>query len=276
MLLSEYYTVKKEQLSELTEDAAYDVKILICTALGMTESSFFTNMHLDMTDEQIELADAMLSRRLSGEPLQYILGKWSFMGLEFSVNPYVLIPRQDTETLTERAIDEILRHKYNTVLDMCTGSGCIGITIAKKTAAKVTLCDISEDALSVAKENCVLNGVDVEIFASDMFSAVKNKYDMITINPPYLTKEDMENLQTEVKYEPYDALFGGDDGLKYYRIIAENFREYLNEGGIMLLEIGEKQGEAVKALFPNSVIFPDLCGKDRVLAVRVQAVGNRQ
>ena len=268
MLLSEYYTEKKEQLSKLTDDAAYDVKILICTALGMTESSFFTNMHLDMTDEQIESADALLSRRLSGEPLQYILGKWSFMGLDFYVNPSVLIPRQDTETLAERAIEEILRHNYGTVLDMCTGSGCIGITIAKKTAAKVTLCDISDDALTVAKQNAEQNGVCVDIITSDMFTDIDGKFDMITINPPYLTKEDMESLQPEVKYEPYDALFGGDDGLKYYRIIAENYRNYLNEGGILLMEIGEKQGEAVKSMFDNAVIFPDICGKDRVVAVR--------
>ena len=268
MLLQEYYTEKRDILSQNADDAAYDIKLLICTALGMSENTFFTNMRLDMTDEQIAQADALIDRRIEGEPLQYILGKWSFMGLDFYVSPSCLIPRQDSETLTEYAVNEILRHKYSTVLDMCTGSGCIGIVLAKKTAAHVTLSDISEKALDMARKNAVLNTVDVDIVHSDMFGNISGKYDLITINPPYLTRSDMDNLQREIRYEPYDALFGGDDGLKFYRIIAEHYRGYLNDGGMLIMEIGSMQAKDVCAMFDAAEVMTDLAGHDRVVTVR--------
>ena len=270
MLLQEYYTEKRDILSQYADDAAYDIKLLICTALGMSENTFFTNMRLDMTDEQIAQADVLISRRLEGEPLQYILGKWSFMGLDFYVSPSCLIPRQDSETLTEFAINEVLRHKYSTVLDMCTGSGCIGIALAKKTAARVTLSDVSENALEMARKNAELNNVDVDIICSDMFEKVSEKYDLITVNPPYLTKSDMEALQREVKYEPYNALYGGDDGLKYYRIIAEKYASHLNDGGMLVMEIGSLQANDVCAMFEGSEVMTDLAGNDRVIVVRKQ------
>lgn len=268
MILQEYYVKKRDDLSQSAEDAAYDIKLLICTALGMSETTFFSNMRLDLTDEQVNAADALINRRLSGEPLQYILGKWSFMGLDFFVSPACLIPRQDTETLAEFAVNEVVRHKYNNVLDMCTGSGCIGITIAKKTAAHVTLSDVSTAALEIAAKNVELNATDADVIKSDMFDGINGTYDMITINPPYLTKDEMENLSREVKNEPCEALFGGDDGLKYYRIIAEHYDKHLNEGGMLIMEIGCNQSDAIRTLFPDAEIMPDLAGKDRVVVVR--------
>lgn len=268
MLLHEYYTLKREQLSEFTEDAAYDIKILICHALGMSESTFFTNMHLQLTDEQTEATDELINRRILGEPLQYILGEWSFMGYSFYVSPDCLIPRQDTETLAELAISEVLRHSYNTVLDMCTGSGCIGISIAAKTAAKVTLSDISEAALEIAKKNAERNNVDADIIKSDLFESIEGTFDMICINPPYLSEEEMNSLQRELTFEPSLALYGGTDGLDFYRRISESYQKYLNDGGILLMEIGYSQSEEVSKMLPGCTQISDMCGKKRVVAVR--------
>lgn len=267
MTLQEYYTNKRDQLSVLTDNAAYDIKLLICHALGMSESTFFMNMHLILTDEQLASLHALIERRLNGEPLQYILEKWSFMSYDFYVSPACLIPRQDTETLVEYTIKEILRHKYTSVLDMCTGSGCIAISLEKACGAQITASDISDAALEIAKKNALLNNSNIRFIKSDMFLNIKERFDVITANPPYLTKYEMDNLQKELTFEPYSALYGGVDGLDYYRRISASYRDFLTDDGIMILEIGETQGEAVKSLFENAEIITDICGKDRIIAV---------
>ena len=181
-----------------------------------------------------------------------------------------LIPRQDTELLAETAISFVQERGYRSCLDLCTGSGCVGISVAKLAGVPVTLSDISEDALSLAKENAALNEVGAAFVASDLFRDIEGRFDLITCNPPYLSRSDMENLQKEITFEPKLALFGGEDGLDYYRSIAKDFREHLNPGGVMLLEIGNTQAQSVAGLFREQTkVLNDLGGNPRVLVVEL-------
>ena len=205
-----------------------------------------------------------VSRRLSGEPLQYILGEWEFMGLPFFVGPEALIPRQDTETLCEAALGWLKTRPEAKVLDLCCGTGCIGVSLAKLGEAKVTFGDVSPEALSLAKRNAQKNGVDGDFYESDLFADLPGTYDLIACNPPYLTADEMANCQKELTYEPALALCGGADGLDFYRRLAAEWADHLAPGGLLLLEIGASQGEAVKGLFPNAKILKDICGLDRV------------
>lgn len=248
-------------------DAAYDAKLMLCAVLGIepTELAFRAGNVLDSA--QISALEEMLKRRLDGEPMQYIEGKAYFMGLAFRVNQNVLIPRQDTETLCEAALEAIKGCKNPRVLDMCTGSGALAVSIARYApGAKVTAADISPAALKVAAENAVDNGVNVEFIESDGFTQLKGRqFDVIVCNPPYLSQEDMDELQDEVKREPALALFGGQDGYDFYRRFACEMQDVLIDGGCALFEVGINQAGNVAGLFDNSVIIKDLCGIDRVV-----------
>ncbi len=203
-------------------------------------------------------------RRLSGEPLQYILGEWEFMGLPFDVGPEALIPRQDTETLCEAALSWLKTRPGSRVLDLCCGTGCIGVSLAKLGGARVTFGDVSPQALALAKRNAQKNGVSGDFYESDLFAAVPGAYDLIACNPPYLNAEEMASCQRELTYEPALALYGGEDGSDFYRRLAAEWRDHLAPGGLLLMEIGAGQGEAVKGLFPNAKILKDVCSLDRV------------
>lgn len=246
------------------ENAEYDAKLLVCAAAGIDEKKYFFNKQKELTNDEISAARSNVKRRACSEPLQYILGKWSFMGLEFFVDNRCLIPRQDTETLAELAIKIIKDNKYKTLLDICCGSGCIGLSVAKLSGVRVSLCDISEPALEITCKNAEHLEVSANVFKSDMFESVSGKFDVITINPPYLTKDEMQKIQKELTHEPQNALYGGDDGLFYYKVIKESVFKYLNAGGCLLMEIGENQGKDVMRLFPGCTVVKDLCGKDRV------------
>ena len=218
--------------------------------------------------EKIARLETILSRREAGEPLQYIFGEWDFMGLSFSVRPGVLIPRGDTEILCEKALSLIRAKRYKTVLDLCCGSGCIGISIRKYADADVTCADIDETCLKLVKENAARNGVTVSLAQGDLFGAVGGcRFDMICCNPPYLSEADMAVLQKEVRHEPALALYGGTDGLDYYRRISAEYRRHLNPGGAMLLEIGSTQADPVGRLFPGSEIIKDYAGLPRVITI---------
>ena len=185
----------------------------------------------------------------SGKPLQYILGEAPFYGLDFDVDARVLIPRFDTEILAERVINTV-KDKNAKVLELCTGSGAVAVTIAKYTDAQVTATDISSDALEVAKANAQKHEVEISFIESDLFEKVEGKYDVIVVNPPYIPSEDVLMLESEVKdYEPHLALDGGLDGLDIYRRIKESYLDYLTEGGALIMEIGVNQAEAVEELF---------------------------
>ena len=207
------------------------------------------------------------------EPIQYIIGKQEFMELEFNVNKSVLIPQPDTEILVEKVIEIIKReNKEISVLDLCTGSGAIGISIKKLTDnTTVTASDISLRALRVARENAEKLEVDVNFIESDLFENINSKFDIIVSNPPYIKSEIIEKLPEEVKKEPIIALDGGVDGLEFYKNIINNCENYLNEKGFLCLEIGYDQKEDLEKLieatgkFENVEILRDFGGNYRVI-----------
>lgn len=208
--------------------------------------------------------EELVSRRKSGEPLQYILGKWEFMGLPFYTRHCALIPRQDTETLCEEA----LSIGGKTLLDLCCGTGCIGVSLAKLGGFEVTFGDISRDCIDLARENAALNGIAGRFVLTDMFGNISGSYDMICVNPPYIPTSDLALLQAEVKREPALALDGGADGLDFYRRISRDYAAHLNPGGALLMEVGAGQAEDVAAMFPNARRIEDICGIERVVTVR--------
>ena len=216
----------------------------------------------------------IVARRLSGEPLQYILGQWSFMGLPFYCTTDALIPRQDTETLVEKAISAARHLQAKTLLDMCTGTGCIAVSMAKITGMTVHAADVSKNALSLALKNAAFNGVDISVIQSDMFANVKNAYDIITCDPPYIPSADIDALMPEVRdHEPRLALDGGADGLDFYWILAENAHEHIHKGGALIVETGAGQAASVceifdSAGFSNIETIKDLNGVERVVCAR--------
>lgn len=261
--------------SELSDNAAFEARQLVMRAVNMNETGLIINAKTEVSDEALLLAREMLERRRNGEPLQYILGTAEFMSLEFEVNESTLIPRADTETLVETALDEI-GEKTVKLLDIGAGTGCIGISTARFSNAEVTLADINEQALAAAKRNAEKNGVRAELLKIDILSEIPDgKFDVIVSNPPYIETEVIKTLQTEVKdYEPLAALDGGADGLTFYRRIIKIAPRLLTENGILAFEIGYNQGEAVSELmkrdFCHIRIIKDLCKNDRVV------IGNKK
>ena len=262
-----------ETASELAcvsgDDAGFEARELLCFVLGK-DSLSYSDREKFLTPEQKNLLENLIKKRLAREPLQYILGSWEFMGLPFKVSPSVLIPRQDTETLCEEAENFIRRKHFKNLLDICTGTGCIGISLAVRCAVKVTLTDISSECLELAKQNAEINGISCQIQKSDLFSDIKGRFDIITANPPYIASGVIKTLSPEVRKEPVSALDGGADGLDFYRRLAEDFPPHLNEGGVFLTEIGFDQGKSVCEIFRGYgkiTLKQDLCGNDRVVIV---------
>ena len=201
-------------------DADVDASYLLASVLKEDTLAMRINGHCALTEEQEKAFDALCDRRAAREPLQYILGETEFMGLTFHVEPGVLIPRADTEILVEKALKVMPPNAR--VLDIGTGSGAIAVSLARLgQAARVTAVDVSDKALEIARKNAENNGADVEFVKSDCFSALQGrKYDMIVSNPPYISDEEMQTLMPEVRQEPELALFGGGDGLDFYRRIS--------------------------------------------------------
>ena len=253
-------------LSGITEESRFEAGLLLKHITGL--SSALVDSSAELSPEQEELLDALLRRRLSREPLQYILGEWSFYGLDFRVTPAALIPRQDTEILVEEAIRLIRERGYRSLLDICTGTGCIAAAIAKNTGAAAEASDISEDCVSLARENAERNGVSLTVRRADLFEGA-GKYDIITANPPYINAADMRALQPEVRFEPALALAGGEDGLDIYRRIAGEAFDHINNGGALLLEVGYNEADAVAELFVGrrTRAAEDLNGIERVVII---------
>lgn len=250
------------------DESAQQAKMIVAAVVGVEPAALVVHHWVQLDEEQIAIIGEMMEQRLSGQPLQYILGEWAFMGLPFYTDARALIPRQDTELLAETAIQMIRERNYQTCVDLCTGSGCVAISIAKLAGIDVTASDISAEALSLAQENATLNETKVAFLESDLFAQIPGSYDLITCNPPYLTLDDMNHLQKEVSFEPAIALYGGGDGLDYYRKIAWEYKRHLNKGGAMLLEIGSTQAESAAALFDvKTHVLKDLNGNPRVLVV---------
>ena len=251
---------------------------IISHVTKLSQEDFILNPR-EITDEENDAIMDIVERRNSGEPLQYILGETEFMGLLFKVTEDTLIPRQDTETLVETVIEKI-KDKEVTVLDLGTGCGCVGISLAKMCPnVKVTLLDYSDAILDVARENAEINGVDVEIIRCDILEEIpKGKYDIIVSNPPYIETDTIFSLDNIVKsYEPPEALDGGFDGLLFYQRICEDLVEsILEEGGMIAFEIGYNQGESVSEIldendFSGIKVLQDPCENDRVVIGKYKA-----
>ena len=260
------------QKADIT-DAKNDAWLLLAMACKIDRTYYYVHMDEELTTEQTREYQSVLKKRAERIPLQYITGEQEFMGLTFHVNNNVLIPRQDTETLVEEALKII--EPGMKVLDMCTGSGCIIISILKNTTDVAGYaCDISKHAINVAKENAKINNVFVDFERSDLFEKINDKFDVIVSNPPYIETETINKLGIEVQNEPHLALDGGIDGLKFYKIIANNAFKYLNENGYLLLEIGYNQQNSVTQLlqdigkYKNIETVKDLGGNYRVVIAR--------
>jgi len=248
------------------EEAEIEARELVMHSLGVeSRAELAASVNKEMNAEQYAKLREYILRRRTGEPLQYILGFWEFMGLRFKTDARALIPRQDTETLCEEAIALIKRRGYKTCLDLCAGSGCIGISIANICGTEVTLADISEAALSLCRENAETNGVNARTIKTDMLDEITDKYDIIVCNPPYLTASDMASLQRELTFEPANALYGGVDGLDFYRRIARDYAQRLNDGGALALEVGIHQAEEVAKMLGGARIVKDVCGIERAV-----------
>ena len=251
-------------------DARNDAWLLLTYVCKIDHTFYYVHMDEEMSVEQVAEYESVLSKRAEHVPLQYITGEQEFMGIPFRVNDSVLIPRQDTETLVEEAL-KVIRPGMK-VLDMCTGSGCILISILKNIVDVEGFgYDISKQAINVAKENAKLNNVTATFERSDLFEEVTDTFDVIVSNPPYIPTDVIGELMPEVAlFEPMQALDGKEDGLHFYRRIVAAASEYLNPNGMLLFEIGHDQGEAVSSLmkeagYQNVRVVKDLAGNDRVV-----------
>lgn len=284
MKLRELYIYGKEKLEAAEiEDANLDSKLLCYYVFELDAVSFFLNEKIEVSKEKEKLFKSLIKRRFMGEPLQYIIGRVEFMGFEFEVTPGVLIPRPETEIIVEKAT-EIIKNNYSEtdeikILDLCCGSGVIGLSLAMKIKNLVSkstfhLSDISEDAIRISEVNRNIHNLkNVKIFQGDLLNAVEgNRYDMIISNPPYIPSDFIDTLQVEVKdHEPKLALDGGVDGLEPYRNIIPNLNNYLMPEGIVMFEIGHDQKNAVLNMLKETGIYrethgiTDLAGNDRII-----------
>lgn len=250
-------------------DARTDARLLLMWLAGLTSAQLYFGGEEELDARQWESYQAAIRQRGNHVPLQYITGEQEFMGLPFFVSPAVLIPRQDTECLVEAAMPYCAGAR---VLDLCTGSGCILLSLAKlcgpQAAAGV---DLSAEALDVAKKNREALAVEAELIQSDLFEKVEGTYDVIVSNPPYIRTGELADLMPEVRdHEPYMALNGDVDGLRFYREITREAGKYLAEGGRIFFEIGCGQAAEVKRLllengFRDIFVRKDYSGLDRVV-----------
>lgn len=256
------------------EDAYWIIYLLATHILQVDKTYILTHPEQVLEEKEEKDFQEAIQKIKQGIPVQYITNKQEFMDSCFYVNQDVLIPQPDTEILVEEVIQLIKQRKVN-ILDLCCGSGCIGISLKKFLEnANVVLSDVSQKAIEVAKKNAVLLNVDVQIIQSNLFENIKEKYDMIVSNPPYIETNVISTLSQEVQNEPHIALDGGEDGLTFYRKIIKEAPNYLNKKGYLCLEIGFNQKKAVIQLlqenFENMITKQDLAGNDRVIIAKMK------
>lgn len=254
-------------------DSIIKARILLANILNVTKEHLVINSEEKISEEEIKQFAEGINQLIKGEPIQYITHHQEFMKLDFYVDKNVLIPRADTETLAEEVISSCNSEKKYKILDLCTGSGVIGISLARYIPNSYVICtDISSKALEVAKKNAKLNNIDnIKFIESDMFENIKEKFDIIVSNPPYIVKDVIRSLDKEVQNEPHIALDGGIDGLDFYKIIVREAYKYLNENGKVFLEIGYDQKDEVTSLlkvskkYNNIYSKKDLYNNDRIV-----------
>ncbi|SEL46211.1 MULTISPECIES: peptide chain release factor N(5)-glutamine methyltransferase [unclassified Butyrivibrio] len=273
----DYASLYKEGEEKLNNagvpESALDARLLLEYVCGTDHNTLLSHGDMEVSEENILRYRDFLSKREQRIPVAYIVGNAEFMGIEFDVTGDVLIPNQDTETLAEEALRYL--HDGMNVLDLCTGSGCIALSILKySNDTKAVGTDMSDAALLIAEKNAEKLGLSDRFKAvkADIFPEQVEKYDLIVSNPPYIPTDVIETLAPEVKtYEPYMALDGSADGLSFYKRIVPGAKEYLFKNGYLLLEIGYDQGEAVKELMESNgykdvQVIKDLGGNDRVVS----------
>ena len=256
------------------DEADFKALCIVCHIAGIKNSDYASHINDDIIMSR--LADA-LWRLKSGEPLQYVIGKWDFYESEFYVGEGVLIPRPETEELVEKAVDIIKGVDKPVIVDLCSGSGCIGISLAKKFPNATVYCiEKSKEAFRYLIKNSEdsKNVVAINADISECFKDLDiKKADLIVSNPPYIRSSELETLQDEVKAEPVMALDGGADGLDFYRIINDKWYSLIKDNGYLLLEIGNEQGKDIKEVLSNfnkTEVIKDIYGNDRIVVARVR------
>lgn len=281
-----YEYIRKKLQNSGVEDNEFETLCIFEDIMEIDRLQLALNGSKPADEAKAEKAFALAERRINGEPLQYLLGEWEFYGLPFKVGEGVLIPRPDTEILVETVLEHFKRKgKLDPeIIDLCSGSGCIAVAVQTNLPqSKVTAVELSSEAFPYLVENIRRNKADVKIMKGDVLNGelLSNfadpddfgeyrKLDCIVSNPPYLTEKEMSELQIEVKHEPETALYGGTDGLKFYRVISCLWKEILADGGLLAFEIGFEQGEAVSDILQKSgykdiKVIKDLGGNDRVV-----------
>ena len=261
------------------ENVEYDIKAILTDTFGLDLNKFILDMDNEFEPDK-DLEAKYLSRiekRKMHSPLQYIINKQNFYGLDFYVDESVLIPRYDTENIVDRIVKDCKENKCLSVLDLCTGSGCIAVCLKKNGFEKVYAADISDKALSVAKHNADLNNADIIFLQSDLYENFPKeiRFDIIVSNPPYISTDKIAELETQVKdFEPKLALDGGKDGLDFYKKILKLSKDFINKSGRLYLEIGYDQAKEVVDLakkegYYNIQIIKDLSGRDRGMSMSV-------
>ena len=272
MNIKNAFEIILKQFEEAGVDSpAFEISVLMEDLLGLPRNPEITVPEKELSERETEKLFSAAKKRTEGYPLQYLIGNWEFFGRKFFVGEGVLIPRPETELLCEFVLKYYSRSMPPKIVDLCSGSGCIAITLAKElSGADVTAVELYEEAFGYLSKNNELHGNLVKTVRGDALKAFGN-FDCIVSNPPYITGEEMKELQTEVTFEPETALFGGTDGLDFYRAISKNWYSHLNEGGLIAFEIGDTQGKAVADIltengYKNAGIMKDYEGRDRVVA----------
>ncbi len=257
------------------ESFSFDTRCIVEDVLNMNFQMILLNSSKEISEDDEKKISEMIKKRAENYPLQYILGEWEFYGLPFKVGEGVLIPRPDTETLVDTVLEYCKNKSEVKIIDLCSGSGCIAITLEKNTLnSDVYAVEISDNAYKYLDENISLNNSSVKAVKGDVLSEktalLFENADVIVSNPPYLTKEDMENLQKEVSFEPEKALFGNNDGLEFYRLIPKIWNKCLKKGGLMAFEIGiGQENDVIEFMkqngFVNIETQKDLAGIVRVV-----------
>ena len=273
MKLAQIFKDFEEKLIVQGEEAE-SLSFVYRSLKNLSFTDFVFALQQEVTEEEKQFVEEIFKKLAAHIPAQYIIGHAEFLGMQLKVDERVLIPRPETEELVELILAENLKDNLK-VLDIGTGSGAIALVLAKNRPDwSVTASDISQDALELATENANVQNLNLSFIKSDCFSKISSKYDIIVSNPPYISREDQEEVGLNVLHsEPHLALFADEDGLAIYRRIAEDSKDYLNDGGKIYLEIGYKQGQSVPDLFRKNFpvkrvrTFKDQFGQDRMVVI---------
>ena len=273
-----YNSVKQKLQAAGIEDYVFEAKQIIKHITGLSATQILTQYNNKLSLFQENNLTALLRQREIRYPLQYIFGEWDFYGRPFYVGPGVLVPRADTETLIEAVLEKLKEKETPEILDLCAGSGCIGITLAKeKENSKVLMVEKFDEAIRYTKRNIERNSAfNAEVEKGDIFESAfsDRKYDIIVSNPPYIPQTEMDEISPETKFEPETALLAEDEGMQFYKAITENYKNSLKENGVIVFEVGINQSERVAEIlktqgFKNITVKKDLNSIDRVVFANI-------